>query len=835
MNTAAFLDEMVDGAGSVRPHWRRLLGVMSNLGNAEMRARKAQLDRVFDEEGITALLPGDSAGTWRCDPVPLLLTEGEFSDLAEGLAQRAALLEQVLADLYGAQALLADGTLAPGMIWPNPSFLRPCRTTDGVAPPQRLQFYAADLVRTADRSWHVLADRTEEASGIAYLLENRRMMSRMVPELFSQYSVSPLRPFMDLWQDTLRALLPPGGEGAGVAVLTSGSSDPQWCEHVLLARELSCALVEGGDLTVRGGRLFLKTLRGLRPVALLLRRAPGNGVDPLELAPASGFGVPGLLDAIRSGAVRVVNDPGSALAESPVITASLPRLAQRLLGQRLLLPSVEMVWLGEPDALARVQSNPQDWRLRPAFDGRGKPIDPTLLSGYERADLLRRVTADPGSMVAFAAPKMSEAPCIGADGMTPRRVVLRMFLISDGIQWRALPGGLARVLGEADLLGDRLPRTALSKDVWVLGDHPAPHFGLPAVPAPVLAIRHTAGDLPSRVADNFFWLGRYLERLEGGCRLQRAAFARIVRASPSPPEISELQMLTASLTSADIVPDETDAALGAGLLCGALLVSLREGGRLPWLIGHLVRITELLRDRMTDEMHLTMTVQLRELRDALRLVSRDDRQAMEQAASLIQAALAYSATMSGLIAENMVRGGGRLFLDLGRRVERAQAIAGELVAALAHPLAARQPGRVETGLRLVLELRDSVLTYRSRYLAVMQPAPALDLVLTDAGNPRGFAFQLAEAQALLAEIEPEAPFADQARALHEQAEAMVRDVLRAADQTEAAAGLVARLKQLRHGVSTLSDDVSRRYFAVLPPLRSLGMGAQPTRPLRGAA
>jgi uncharacterized alpha-E superfamily protein len=260
-------------------------------------------------------------------------------------------------------------------------------------------------------------------------------------------------------------------------------------------------------------------------------------------------------------------------------------------------------------------------------------------------------------------------------------------------------------------------------------------------------------------------------------------------------------------------------------------VSLREGGRLPWLIGNLVRITELLRDRMTDEMHLTMTVQLRELRDTLRHVPREDHLALEQASSLIQAALTYSATMSGLIAENMVRGGGRLFLDLGRRVERAQAIIGELVGALGHPLAGQQPGRVETGLRLVLELRDSVLTYRSRYLAVLQPAPALDLVLADEGNPRGFAFQLSEAQSLLAEIEPEAPFTEQARALREQADAMVRDVLRAADQTEAAAGLVPRLKHVQQGVSVLSDDISRHYFAVLPPVRSFGLAPA----IRGAA
>ena len=291
------IDEMVDGAGGVRPHWRRLLGVLSSLGAAELRARATALDAAFEEEGIGALVPSAHQGGWHCDPLPLPLPASEFAVLEAGLAQRAALLDAVLADLYGRQRLLAEGHLPGALVWPNPAYLRPCATL-----PQgpRLHLYAADLVRGPTGAWHVVADRTAEASGIAYVTENRRMLSRMLPEIYQPHAVMPLRPFLDGWQDQLRALLPPGAEGAGIGLLTPGPASPHWPEHVVLARELSCTLVEAGDLTVRQGAAFLKTLRGLRPIGLLLRREEGAAIDPLELAPGSAHGVAGLLDAIRS-------------------------------------------------------------------------------------------------------------------------------------------------------------------------------------------------------------------------------------------------------------------------------------------------------------------------------------------------------------------------------------------------------------------------------------------------------------------------------------------------------------------------------------------------------
>jgi uncharacterized circularly permuted ATP-grasp superfamily protein/uncharacterized alpha-E superfamily protein len=789
-------DEMVDGKGGLRPHWRSLLGVVAGLGHGVLAERARRLERVMEEDGVASLLPGSPPDLWRLDPIPLPLPQAEFAVIEAGLAQRARLLEAVLADLYGPQELLADGVLPPALVFANPAFLRPCRNAT-VGP--MLHFYAADLVRAPDGLWQVVADHTGLPDGLAQALQNRRQLGRVVPELFVSQLLCHIDPFIDLCLDMLRR-----ASSGAAALLTPGHGDPAWYSHVLLARELSCALVEGGDLTVREGGLFLKTLRGLQPVAVLLRGIPGRAVDSLELEP-EGTGVPGLLAAARDH-VRIVNNPGSGLAEAPALAAFLPGLATRLLGETLALPSVPTKWPGV--------DVPQGWRSQPAFKG-APPLVPS---------------------VARAPVTPSMAPGLDGEDLVPRPVLLRVFLVCDGGDWRAMPGGLGCVL----------PRGAqgwpvgpvLTKDVWVLAENPAVMEGLASTATPPLAIRRSSGDMPSRVADNFFWLGRYLERLEGAARLLRITIGRLSRPAPTPHEVAELEVLIACLTQAGLLNVDVVAGLGPIGLGQALLRAAASWGSIHALLGRVSRVTALLRDQVTGEMHAVTARGLREVEEALaRIDTRGNGQALDVTAQAMSRVLAFAATLAGLAAENMVRGGGRLFLDLGRRVERAQAVADQLACTLEFPGAAQQPARVEHGLRLALELCDSSITYRARYLAVLQPAPALDLLLADDGNPRGLAFQLAAMRALLSEIGSGADtsLAAAAAALQDEPQVMVRTVIEAADQSVAALFLPARLRALRDAVAELSDrGVSRRYFALLPTARTVGIEA-PSRSMRGAA
>ncbi|HEY2134158.1 MAG TPA: circularly permuted type 2 ATP-grasp protein [Acetobacteraceae bacterium] len=822
---------MVDGRGGLRPHWRTLLGAFSALGADGLAARARRLDRAFEEEGVTSLLPGVSTGAqrWRCDPIPLPIPEGEFAEIETGLAQRARLLEAVLQDIYGRQELLADGVLPPALVFANPCFLRAgCRRSEDAAP--MMQFYAADLVRGPDGAWRVLADRTAGAGGVGYARENRRLLAQVIPEAFRPMQVRQLRPFFDVWQDALHRLAPPGRRNPIVALLTQGIADPQWFEHMFLSRELSCALVEGGDLTVRGGEVFLKTLRGLQQVDVLLRRMDGRMLDPLELETRSLQGVSGLLNAARHGTVRIANDAGSGALEAPAFAAFLPALCMRLLGEGLAMASVPTMWLGEAQARALVQQDPGRWLIRPAVDGKAHALAPMLMEPAIRQALLGRIEERPREWAASAGIPPSVVPCLGESGMVPKSLVLRVFMVFDGTRWRAMQGGLARVLDSPDQLAGGLPKGGTSKDVWVLTEDRADIVGPAALAIPTLQLRRTSGDLPSRVADNLFWLGRYVERLEHRARLVRAVTGRLSRgAAIMPRELAELNVLSRCLTEAAVIDNE-DAGIGAiATLTDALFASTRDTGAIGANFASVARLTERVRDRLTGDMYATFTQTLRAARECVS----DIGHSLDGLASGMIAIMRFSAAVAGVAAENMVRGGGWLFLDLGRRIERAQAVASEVAFALDMPAP-----RIEAGLRLVLELCDSAITYRSRYMNVLQPAPVLDLVLADQGNPRGLAFQLARMRTRLGELgdegSPRDMLAGFAAGLLAEVEALVDKVLAAENQSVAAAAIPPSLHAVSDGIASLSDRITRRYFALLPAVQAVGMSGQ-MADLRGAA
>jgi len=807
---------MVDGQGGVRPHWRALLGALTALGPDGLTQARDRLERAFEDEGITAILPGATVQDhpWRCDPVPLPLPEREFIALSEGLAQRARMLEAVLADLAGPHQLLAEGLIPPALIYANPGFVRL-----GPLPGKPLlNSYAADLVRGPDGGWRVLADRARAGVGIGYARENRRILARVFPQAFRAVQVRELRPFFDLWQDALRFLAPGGG---AVALLTPGPTDPRWFEHMYLARELSSALVEGGDLTVRDGTLFLKTLKGLQRVDVLLRRVDGHLLDPLELDPGSHQGVPGLMDAVRAGNLCLVNDPRAGTLEAPALIGLYDSLAQRLLGERLTLPSVPTLWLGDKDALARFRAAPDFWWVRSALDPGAPARDVAALAPADRAALLARVYARPADWAAIAPAPLSAAPNVTDGGLHPAPVVLRLFLVNDGQEWHAMPGGLARVLAEPGIIPGHIPRGGLTKDVWVMAEERASIVGPAARRAAPLAIRRTAGDLPSRVADNVYWLGRHVERTERAARLARAALTRLTRASMLPREVTELRILGRCLVDAGVIPKEMSGLTDQESLGRALLTAVRPGGPVASQFDTIVHLTESVRDRLTGTMHAIFTQTLRAARGDMASAT-----SLDGLAHAMVGVLRFSTAVAGVAAENMVRGGGFIFLDLGRRIERAQAVASEIGFALDLP-----PPQIETGLRLILELCDSVITYRARYQDVLQPAPVLDLVLADQGNPRGLAFQLAAMHTLLDELSGEngggrEMLAGAAAGLLAEAEALISEVFSAADQTVLASQLPERIAGIGGELAALSDRITRRYFALLPAARLLGVGAE---------
>ena len=821
------VDEMVDGRGGIRAHWRSVLGALSGFDRPALHERVRRLDRAFEEEGVSAVLPGIRPGAdrlpWRCDPVPLPLTGAEFAVLEAGLAQRARLMAALLADIYGPLQMVAENRIPAALVFANPAFLRESRVTP--SEPPLLQFYAADLLRGPEGAWHVLADRTSAPAGPGYARENRRLLARVLPEAFRPVQVRQLRPFFDLWQDALIRLAPHGNPS--LALLTPGTAHAQWFEHMFLARELGCALVEGGDLTVRGGIVFLKTLRGLQRIDVLVRRLDGRMIDPLELAAGSLLGATGLMDAARTGAVRIANDPGSGVLEAPALAAYLPDLALRLLGEPLALGSVPTLWLGRPHAQAIVQRDLHRWLIRPALDGQVPAVAPGAMSPQDCETLAADIARAPGDYAATAAIPPSMAPCVTAQGLQPRPVVLRMFLVHDGTGWHAMEGGLARVLENESSLAGSLPGRGVCKDVWVLHEDNRTIIGPPLQAPALLPIRRSIGELPSRVAEDFFWLGRYVERLETWARLARSVLNRLARGLPLPHELAELKLLATCLSESALADDEPPLAHTPAALTEALRQAVQEAGLFGHGLARAARLVDAVRDRITGEMHAAFSHALRTAREGLAGGGGID--ALLHGMDGVQR---LATVVAGVAAENMVRGGGWLFLETGRRLERAYAVAGQLALVLD-----QSPQRMESGLRLALELCDSAITYGMRYRTVLQPAPVLDLVLADLSNPRALGFQLAALQRLLTELGPVGPdLAGTAGICLAEVQRMVDAVAARTDGPEAEAARQARrLAELEVGIGALSDRIGRTCFALLPVAQALGVLSNAEPRLRGAA
>ncbi len=817
---ASAYDELVTGQKSIRYHWQGILSVIRALpGGLSERVESAR--RQLEESGATVnLLDDRAAPRWTFDPLPFVVAPDEWAALETGLIQRARLLDAILADVYGPQSLLKERLLPPMLVHVNRHFHRPCQVTDGAAPTRHLAHYAVDLVRLGDGRWHVLADHTEGPAGIGYALEMRRVLARSLPEAFRSIPVRHLRPFVDRWHDSLLALAPADIAQPNMAVLTPGSLSATYFEHVYLARALGVPLVEGGDLVARDGQVSLKTLAGLRPVHMLLRRLDSAFVDPLELRADSALGVTGLIEATRSGRIELANALGSGVVETPALMPFLERLCERLLDQPLGLPSLDVWWLGEPSAANFVLANLDSMIVRPCLGNDREPIVVGMLEPEERKALVERIHAQPGQFVAQHPFTPSLSPKWDGKGLAPASVVMRVFVSADGDGYRVLPGGLAREpTGETALHSlSRLNGTL--KDVWVLAEDAA-DVELPATRRfHQLAVERGGADLQSRVADNLFWLGRYIERLDNDSRLLRTTATRVAQGAMGPRDSIELRMLGRLLSEANLMESASALAApeSAAFQRGLDAVAADERG-LATVLDAIQRLAGTLRDRFSADMTIAAGPLMAEVRQ--RLMSA--RGNLDPLLAALDEIVRFVATLSGLSQENMTRGTGWRFLDLGRRLERAQFI---LTGAL-NPFT-QSPIDWDAAMRLALELCDSTITYRTRYLGQLQPAPVLDLVILDDSNPRALAFQLrtigvhldylAHASGVQVPALPDTLDKDLAAVVRQFAGdeqawrheglalAMLRDVTADADER----------------LEALSEAITRAYFSHVPASQAVG-------------
>lgn len=814
-------DEMVTADGGVRPHWQAFVDAVEALSSDDLRGRAEKLDRLVREYGIAYDIfsePSSAHQPWRVNFAPILISPSEWAWIEKAAIQRARMFEALLNDIYGRQQLMAEGVFPPGIVLGDASFLRPIHNIPHTGP--RLFFYAMDLARAADGGWRVLDSHTETPAGPGYALANRVIATNVSSDVFRATNVRHLAPF---FQGVLTSLAQrAGSDDPRIALLTAGPDHEDYFGHAYLARYLGYPLVEGGDLAVVNKRVYLKTLEGLKPVDLLVRCVEAAVSDPLELDANGFYGPVGLVQALRANSGLICNGLGTAVAENRALGNYLPEISRRLLGEDLLLHDATRHWLGLADARKGFLSGKDDWILRPCQEGTGRPgqavAGKTLddFTGLTAAQIAKEIALTGPSLVAEPRLSLATSPGLTEEGLKPTPYAMRIFVAWNGSDYAVMPGGLAMAVDPSRTVALSAP-DANTRDVWVLSDRQlAPHVSLWKPSVETAHVQRVGRGLQSRVADNLFWLGRYTERAEWTMRALRAAMVRFSEDSAVVQNWLPLGKVLHAIEYDSPLDDRAPAATSdlAELEVQArkLMFSTGRAYGLRRTLDHLHRTSGLTRDRLSVEAWRTLNSLF---------TNRAWRQEVPTAQvgaalDLLNTGIVTLAAFSGMAQENMVRNYGWRLLDLGRRIERGYNLAKVLSA-----LFSKQPeeDQVDDGLLLVLELADSLITYRSRYrLAPLLP-PVLDLLLMDETNPRSISFQL-ETIATHVDMLPRS--ADSGQRTEEQkiilslcTELRLADVVALSEagndgQRQKLNTLLARELQ---DLPRLSEILSRRYFS----------------------
>jgi uncharacterized circularly permuted ATP-grasp superfamily protein/uncharacterized alpha-E superfamily protein len=737
-------DEMFDRSGTVRPHWRRIAEAFAAMAPEAYQHRIDSARRMVQENGVTYNVYDEASGLarqWQLDIAPFVVSAADWAAIEAAVVQRARLADAILANIYGDQSLVRDGIVPAQLVLGHPQYLR---ALQGVRPPAgvHVHLYSVDLARATDGSWTVLASRADAPTGLGYALENRVVVSQTFPELFDELGVRRLASFFRHMRESVIGLT--GGASGHAVLLTPGPYNEAYFEHAYLARYLGLELVEGDDLSVRDGHVYVRTLGGLARVSVIFRRLDSDFADPLELRADSQLGIPGLVDVVRAGNIVIANALGGGVVESPALDAYLPNASRALFGEELLVPDIPTVWCGTSWGRAEGRARIRGGVIRSAFDSSplfsrgstarlGSDLNDAELAGFA-ADLERRGA----NVVVHDIVPPGVAPMFGNGAFTSRPMSLRVFAAWTPEGYVAMPGGLARIAADDSVRALSMQSGAASKDVWALSAGPVDTFSLLRSPSARVEIRRTGNEAPSRAMDNLFWLARYSERTEDLIRVLRAIVLRLAGDTGSTATMNATELAERLLVPLEYVSEDAifEASAGDDALLrnevGAIIFGKEPSG-LQQLLRRVARTAWSARDRLS----------LDTWRAIYALTTWDARYEPATvfdgtgARAYLDMLIRRSAALSGLAAENMTRGNNWLFYDIGRRIERTFS-----VCQLVRYTLGASGERESPAIQLALEIADSAMTYSYRYRNAFQAAPAIDLLLLDESNPRAVAYQI---------------------------------------------------------------------------------------------
>ena len=868
-------DELLEADGAIRPAWADLARIYQLRGPDRLRDSAARLAAAVSDDGVVYNeFDGQHTVTrdWDVDAVPLVIDGVEWAELEKAITQRSMLLDLLLRDLYRDQKTIAAGLVAPEMVFGHPGYIRKAARLE-VAGPHALFLHAVDISRTADGRFVAYRDRTQAPSGIGYAIVGRRLMSKTFPQLFQACAPRPMTTFAGTMRLALTEYAPPGVDDPTVAVLSPGSMSETAFDQAYLASVLGFPLVEGADLTVRDGAVYMRSLGRYKRVDVLLRRVDAAYSDPLDLRTDSQLGVAGLVEAISRGTVTVLNTLGSGVLENPALHTVLERLAPVLLDEDLRLGSVTTYWAGDPLQRSLIRDRLDTLVLTNTSTGE-EFIGP-LLAATDRADLAARIEAQTWQWVARELEAFSVAPTItpgsGSGGpiatLRAAPVSVRAFSVAQGPGYAVMPGGLGAVL--ADGVAGAAHHVVAAKDVWVtsteVGGHVSRRSETRGEPAGEVVAGTSAGrpvtreysDVAAaaspRVLADLFWLGRYGERTELVTRLAKVSRERYQDFQYRPwmsgtPAVPLLLHAVATVTgtaryldTADLLlpgsdrppsPDQVNEAIEK---IADLTVSRSVPGTIAYSVDRLISTVRAVRDQMSTSTWMVLAPVERIMASTTRLVlrSRADAGAGDAALDLgPDLARAHDEilhgvlALTGLQAESMVHDPAWMFMDVGRRIERAVTLADLTLAMFAD---AQDTDVEQALLKSYLVANESSVIYRRRNRGLYQAASVAELLLFDPTNPRSMIFCLDKMNADLSSVPETLRSAGAERAVQDMIAELRRgdpaDLVRV-DADRRRPELVELMTTLRTGARELSDLLTRTRFATPRQARPIWAGGE---------
>jgi uncharacterized circularly permuted ATP-grasp superfamily protein/uncharacterized alpha-E superfamily protein len=816
-------DEMIGADGSVRAHWQPLIAALERQGPSATSAISERIQRRIVENGITLDSfsdPTNAEQPWKLDLVPLIFPSDEWHIIEQAMIQRARLFEALLSDLYGPQQMLTEGLVPSELVFNDPAYLRPMHGIQTSS--KRLMFMAVDLARDFSGNWRIVDTHAETIAGHGYAVANRVVLADIRSRVFRECNALRISQF---YQDVAQELAVRSGSAAPtVAILGPNPENSTYLSHAYMARYLGYQLLQGSDLRVVGGKVYQKTLAGLQSIDLIVRAVQASQSDPLELEPSGFDGPPGLVQAVRENPSLIANSLGTAIVENRGLAPYIAGLSERLIGEAPLFPDAERLWLGDRATRDAVLADHGDFLLRPAFEETGRPgharpgAQLSAMDDTARAALISEVHSNGAKFVAERPSQFATAPSWTPEGLAPKAYALRVFVAATAEGYSVMPGGIALTIDTGTAVA-MSSSAAQSRDVWVsAGEVQGPHYSRWRLSEEESQVQRFGALLPSRIADNLFWLGRYVERADWTLRVMRSALhhdeddLRPVRRTDAAESALDI-LIMKGRPSADIQAN-LDSPASLDDRVQELFDAIDRPYGIPATFRNIRSVARQSRDRLSSDAWrllngLTIEASTDNKVDAseisLDLIDRVNRRISELAA------------FNGLMHENMTRNFGWHFLDIGRRIERALQMA-ELLRTLL--LTAMNESDETERLAFLLETTDSFMTYRARYRFAPTFPLVLDLLMVDETNPRGLAYQLATIDNHLSQLPKASTDAvrtpEQRLSLELLSQVRLADLntLRGANENGQRSELVSLLDLLMNKMPELSDIISRRYFSL---------------------